>query len=81
MMTLNIPSLENYNTNSEQTYTKQLISSNSAHTKILRMHWNEITDKINIKIPQFSERQITKRNVLSYIASIYNPLGLISTEL
>ena len=37
-MTLNIPSLENYNTNSEQTYTKQLFSSNSAHTKILGMH-------------------------------------------
>ena len=47
---------------------------------ILGLGWNRITDKINIEIPQFSERQITKRNVLSYIASIYNPLGLISAS-
>ena len=44
------------------------------------MGWNKITDKLNIKISQFSERQITKRNVLSCIASIYNPLGLISAS-
>ena len=59
---------------------KQLFSSNSGHTKILGLGWNKITDKINIEIPQFSERQITKRNVLSYIASIYDPLGLISAS-
>ena len=33
-------------------------------------------DKMSIEIPQFSERQVTKRNVLSYIASIYDPLEL-----
>ena len=74
----NIPSLENDNTNSEQTYTKQLFDSNSGHTKSLGIGWNKIMDKINIETPQFSEREITKRNVLSYIASIYNTLGLIS---
>ena len=37
-----------------------------------------MTDKINIEIPQFSERQITKRQELSYIASIYDLLRLIS---
>ena len=73
----NILSLENDNTNSEQTYVKQLFSSNSGHTKILSLGWNQIMDKTNIGIPQFSERQITKRNVLSYIASIYDPSGLI----
>ena len=31
----NILSLKNDNTNSEQTYAKQLFSSNSGHTKIL----------------------------------------------
>ena len=76
----NIPSLENDNTNSEQTFSKQLFINNSGHTKILGLSWNKITDKINIKIKHFSERQITKRNVLSYAASIYESLGLISAS-
>ena len=49
----------------EQTYAKQLFSSSSGHTKILGLGWNKITNKINIEIPQFSERQITKRNMTS----------------
>ena len=49
----------------EQTYAKQLFSSSSGHTKILGLGWNKITNKINIEIPQFSERQITKRNMAS----------------
>ena len=53
----NIPSLENDNTNSEQTFSKQLFINNSGHTKILGLSWNKITDKINIKIKHFSERQ------------------------
>ena len=36
--------------------------------------------KINIEIPQLSKRQITKRNVLSYIESINDHLGLISAR-
>ena len=41
----NIPSLENDNTNTEQTYAKQLSSSNSDYTEILRLGQNKITDK------------------------------------
>ena len=74
----NIPSLENGNANSEQTYTKQLFSSNSSHAKIVSLGWNKITETVNIEIPRFMERQITKRNVLIYIGSIYDLLGLIS---
>ena len=36
----NIPSLENDNTNSEQICAKELLSSNSSHTKILGLGWN-----------------------------------------
>ena len=47
---LNIPLLENDNANKEQTYAKQLFSSNSGHTKILGLGWNKTTDKMNIEI-------------------------------
>ena len=43
-------SLENDNTNREQTFPKQLLSSNSSHTKILGLGWNKITDKVNIEV-------------------------------
>ena len=76
----NIPSLENNNVNSEQTYAKELCNNDSGHTKILGLGWNKKTDKVYIEIPQFSEKQITKRKILSYIASIYDPLGLISAS-
>ena len=59
----NIPSLENDNTNFQQTYAKQLFSSNSGHTKILGLDWNKITDKINIEILQFSKTNNEKKCV------------------
>ena len=49
----------------EQIYAKQLFSSSSGHAKILGLGWNKTTNKINIEIPQFSKRQIMKRNMLS----------------
>ena len=42
----NIPSFENNNTNSEQTYAKQIFGSNSGHTKILGLDWNKIIGKL-----------------------------------
>ena len=33
-----------------------------------------------IAVPEFNKKLITKRNVLSYIAYIYDPLGLISAS-
>ena len=47
-------------------------------TKILGVHWDKNRNNLSIVVPEFDEKLITKRNVLSYIASIYEPLGLIS---
>ena len=51
------------------------ISSNE--TKILGLTWNKLTDKLSISIPNFQQR-VTKRNILSYVASIYDQLSIIS---
>ena len=46
-------------------------------TKILGVPWDKNRDNLSIAVP---EKLITKRNVLSYIACIYDPLGLISAN-
>ena len=43
-----------HDADSEQTCAKQLFSSNSGHSRILGLGWNKVTDKTNIRIPQFS---------------------------
>ena len=45
-------------------------------TKILAVPWNKLTDKLSISIPKFQQK-LTKRNVLCYVSSIYDPLGII----
>ena len=49
-------------------------------TKILGVPWDKNRNNLSIALPQFNEKLITKRNVLSYIAYIYDPLGLISAS-
>ena len=44
------------------------------------MGYRGVKTNLSIVVPEFNEKLITKRNVLSYIASIYDLLGLISTS-
>lgn len=76
----NILSLESTSNSSKAPYAKQMFSSSSSDTKILGLGWKKTSDKVNIKIVNFSEKMFTKRNVLSYIASIYDHLVLISSS-
>ncbi|XP_053691580.1 uncharacterized protein LOC128740093 [Sabethes cyaneus] len=48
--------------------------------KILGMYWNTQSDtfKYKLKIPEAVTLEPTKREVLSFIMSVYDPLGLIS---
>ena len=45
-------------------------------TKTLGVPWNKLTDKLLISIPKF-QQTVTKRNILRYVASIYDLLGII----
>ena len=73
------PSLESTKTTTSSvlTYAKQMFQTNSNETKILGVPWNKLTEKLSISIPKF-QHSVTKRNILSYVASIYDPLGIIS---
>ena len=76
----NIPSLQSSNTKSESelAYATEKFKNTTDLTKILGVPWDKNRDNLSIVVPEFNEKLITKRNVLSYIASIYDPLGLIS---
>ena len=49
-------------------------------TKVLGLQWNTESDKLSVSTKKFNanEPATTKREVLATIASIYDPLGLIS---
>ena len=74
-----IPYLEDAKTTtvSELTYAEQMFQTSSNETKTLGLLCNKLTDKLSISIPNF-QQTVTKRNALSYVASIYDPLGIIS---
>ena len=52
------------------------LKKHSRFTKMLGVPWDKNRDNLSVGVPEL----ITKRNVLSYIASIYDPLGLISAN-
>lgn len=75
----NVDTLEDQNTNTdgEVSYAKQKFGGDVLSTKILGIHWNKGSDEMAIKIPK-SDFQETKRGALKFLASIYDPLGMIS---
>ena len=75
-----MPELESENSNqSELTYAKQVLNQGSNETKILGLGWNKQNDTLSVATATFkNNHQLTKKNVLSELASVYDPTGLIS---
>ena len=61
----------------EQTYAKQQMNVKKDESAILGVKWNKNEDSIAVTFP-VRETEVTKRGVLQYVASIYDPLGLVS---
>lgn len=76
----NIPSWQSSNTKSENelTYAREKFKNTADLAKMFRVPWNKNRESVSIVVPEFNEELTTKRNVLSYITSICNPLGVIS---
>ena len=53
------------------------MGTKSTDTKILGIHWSDNEDILSIEIPK-SKGKYTKRNILSHLAPIYDPLEFIS---
>ena len=78
----NIPLLQSSNTKSESgfSYVKDKLKNTAERIKILRVPSTKNCDNLSVVLIEFNEKLMTKKNVLSYIASIFVPLGLISTS-
>ena len=68
----------------EETYAKSKLEcqSGSKGEKVLGVKWNCESDTFHLDLAQIAEKaeslEPTKRNVLSLLASLFDPLGLIS---
>ena len=63
--------------NDELSYAKQQLGTTSSETKLLGLPWDKENDTLRIEFPQV-ETEPTKRGVLSTLAKVYDPLGLVS---
>jgi hypothetical protein len=45
---------------------------------LLGIQWDTVNDQFYIKLPEFGEREVTKRSILSFIAGVFDPCGWVS---
>ena len=78
----NIPLLQSSDTKSESefSYVKEKLKNTAERIKILGVPSKKNCDNLSVVLIEFNEKLMTKKNVLSYIASTFVPLGLISTS-
>ena len=75
----NVPELESDHVEQqmEETYAKEQLKVQDSSTAILGVPWNKTKDSISVTMPT-KDTPVTKRGILQYLASIYDPLGLSS---
>ena len=65
-------------TQEEETYAKQQLGVPAKKNgKLLGLDWNKEDDTISISFPT-EKADLTKRGILSKVARVYDPLGLVS---
>ena len=70
-------SKENAADDCQSTFAKQQLAPSNAETKLLGLPWNKKEDTLSVDTVN-KEPATTKRSALSQLASVYDPLGLIS---
>ena len=70
---------ESCTNDSEITYAKNELGVMSHDSKILGLHWNKKKDTLGINFTKCKQvEESTKREVLKAMASVYDPLGIVS---
>ncbi len=65
--------------NDEETYAKQQLGGDLTQTTMLGLKWNKSKDTLTVTFPTVdSNTTTTKRTILSKLAKVYDPLGLVS---
>ncbi len=67
---------EDTNGESQTFAAKQQLNVKSSNSKLLALVWDKESDTLTITFPQESQ-STTKRGILSKLARIYDPLGLV----
>ena len=65
--------------NDEETYAKQQLGGDLTQTTVLGLKWNKSDDTPTVSFPTIDNNSTaTKDTVLSKLAKVYDPLGLVS---
>ena len=65
--------------NDEETYAKQQLGGDSTDTTMLGLKWNKSSDTLTVSFSTVdSVSTTTKRTILSKLAKVYDPLGVVS---
>jgi len=66
----------------EETYAKQSLTQENCQSKVLGVQWNPERDVMSVELSPIIrdkvDQRITKRELLSAIAKVYDPLGVMS---
>ena len=63
---------------SEQSFAKQQLGVGRDETKLLGLFWNKDADTLGVVFPENQRENVTKRSLLKNLASVYDPLGIVS---
>ena len=61
----------------KQSYAKEQLRVKPGETKMLGLPWNKIKDTIVVTFQEASP-EVSKREMLQFLVSVYDPLGLAS---
>lgn len=61
----------------EESFAKQQLGTKTSESKLLGLPWDPNADTLSVCFPR-QQQEATKRGILSHLAKVYDPLGLVS---